>query len=66
MDEEEAAKLAEECGGENINGELFYMTKTQLAWFADSVLLDEREACAKVCEKWMATHGDYFAEQIRM
>mgnify|MGYP001583455194 CR=1 FL=1 len=26
---------------------------------------EEREACAKVCEKWIAAHGDYFAEQIR-
>jgi hypothetical protein len=25
----------------------------------------EREACAKVCEEWIAVHGDYFAEKIR-
>lgn len=50
MTRDDIISLAEECGGENATGDLFYMTTTQLEMFADSVRLDEREACAKLCE----------------
>jgi hypothetical protein len=67
MTEEGAAKLAEECGGENVNGELFYMTITQLAMFADSVQLDEGEACAALMEHLSldGLSGKELANEIR-
>lgn len=52
MTEEEIRELAEECGGENINGDLFYMYIGNLSMFADYVALAEREECALVAERY--------------
>lgn len=52
MTEEEIINLAEECGGENINDDIFYMHVNNLSMFADYVALAEREECALIAEKY--------------
>lgn len=52
MTEEEIRELAEECGGENSDGNLFYMEVVNLSMFADYVALAEREECALIAERY--------------
>lgn len=64
MTEEEIIKLAEECDGENINGNLFYMEVVNLSMFADYVAIDERDACALIAEKYLDKESPHAAEII--
>lgn len=69
MTEEEIIKLAEECGGENINGDLFYIVVENLFMFADYVAIKERKACALIAEKYLdkefAHTAEIIADEIR-
>ncbi len=46
-----------------LSGYWFSMEVADLARFAALIRADEREACAKVCDKY--THGQWFARAIR-
>ena len=63
MTQEEIIKLAEQAGlPEFENNE---SQASNLVAFAKLVAAKEREACAKVCEQWDASHPQRIAAAIR-
>ena len=61
---ERLKELAEQAG---LNWQFSPAYEKCLSDFADLVRQDEREACAKLCEKWSASfdEGEYMAKAIR-